>query len=87
MAKSNEQKRPAHEVRLANIKAVIWENETRNGPMHNVVLVKVYKDGNDWKETRSLSRDDLLLAAKVLNMAHSWMIQNRATGSEQVEAA
>jgi len=87
MAKSNEQKRPAHEVRLANIKAVIWENETRNGPMHNVVLVKVYKDGDDWKETRSLSRDDLLLAAKVLNMAHSWMFQNRATGSEQVEAA
>lgn len=87
MAKSTESKRPAHEVRLAHIKAVIWENETRNGPMHNVVLVKVYKDGNDWKETRSFSRDDLLLAAKVLNMAHSWMFQNRATGSEQVEAA
>jgi hypothetical protein len=88
MAKSNDKKRPAHEVRLANVKAVIWENDTKNGTMHNVVLVKVYKDGDDWKETHSLGRDELLLAVKVLDMAHSWIFEQQAANkSEQKEAA
>ena len=87
MAKSNDPKRPVHEVRLASVKAVIWENETRNGTMHNVVLVKVYKDGDDWKETHSLGRDELLLAAKVLDSAHSWIFQHRADKGAASEAA
>lgn len=88
MANSNDKKRPAHEVRLANVKAVIWENDTKNGTMHNVVLVKVYKDGNDWKETHSLGRDELLIAAKVLDMAHTWIFEQQAASkSEQKDAA
>lgn len=78
MAKKNgntkEAQRPAAEFRINGTKAVVWENETRNGSMFNVQLVKVYRDDEgEWHETHSLGRDDLLSAAKVLDQAHSWI--------------
>ena len=51
--------RPVHEVRLGRIKAAIWENETQNGTRHNVTLSRLYKDGDDWKDSTSFGRDDL----------------------------
>ena len=36
--------------------------------------VYLYKDAEGrWKSTDSLGREDLLLAAKVLDLAHSWI--------------
>jgi len=68
--------RPAHEIRLGFIKAVIWANRSGDGPTrHNVQIRRLYKDdpNGDWKSSDSLGRDDLLTAAKVLDMAHSWI--------------
>ena len=65
--------RPAHQIRFGRIRAVIWANETSRGLMHNVNLSKVYKDGEEWKTTDNLSREDLLLACKALDLAHSWI--------------
>lgn len=36
-------------------------------------LQRRYKDGEEWKHTRSFGRDDLLLVAKVARLAHSWI--------------
>jgi len=38
--------KPVHEVRLGRIKAAIWRNDTQNGPLYNVTIVRLYKDGN-----------------------------------------
>lgn len=65
--------KPVHEIRLARIKAAIWENDTQNGAMHNVTLSRLYKDGEDWKDSTSFGRDDLLLLAKVCDQAHTWI--------------
>lgn len=67
--------KPAHEVRIGCIKAVIWANKPSNNMVfHSVVLVRIYRDDNGvWHETHSLGRDDLLLAAKVLDQAHTWV--------------
>jgi hypothetical protein len=73
MAKKVEKTRPVHEVRLGRIKAAIWENETQNGTRHNVTVSRLYKDGNDWKDSTSFGRDDLPLVAKVVDQAHSWI--------------
>lgn len=70
--------RPVHEVRLGRIKAAIWENETQNGPRHNVKVTRLYKDGNTWKDSDSFGRDDLLVVAKVFDLAHSWIFQHAA---------
>ena len=64
--------KPAHEIRLGRIKATIWENETENGTRHNVTLSRIYKDGDQWKQTSSFGRDDLPLVAKVADLVHTW---------------
>ena len=33
---------------------------------------RLYKDGDEWKQTASFGREDLPLVAKVVDMAHSW---------------
>ncbi|MEM9410506.1 MAG: hypothetical protein AAGA30_05300 [Planctomycetota bacterium] len=76
MSKS-ESNKPAHEVRLGRIKATIWANETEKGTRYNVSIVRIYKDGDDWKEATSFGREELLLVAKVADMAHTWIYQQK----------
>ena len=79
--------KPIHEVRLGLIKAAIWHNQTRVGERHNVTLTRLYRNGDVWKESTHFGRDDLLLAAKVLDLAHSWIYQqDRAERAEKGEA-
>jgi hypothetical protein len=75
-------KKPVHEIRLGRIKAAIWENETENGSRHNVSLSRLYKDDSDnWKDSGSFGRDDLPLVAKVADMAHTWIFQQKQEDS------
>ena len=74
MAKNKQQ--PVHEVRLGAIKAAVWENETNNGTRHNVTVCRLYKDGEQWKQTESFCRDDLPLLAKVVDLAHSRIFEH-----------
>lgn len=76
MSGSSSKVRPVHEIRLGRIKAAIWSNETQNGPRHNVTLSRIYKDGNDWKDSASFGRDDLPLVAKVVDQAHTWIFSH-----------
>lgn len=66
---------PVHEFRLGAVKAVVWANPTKNSTvMHNVTLARIYRDTDgEWQETTSFGRDDLLVAGKVLDMAHTWI--------------
>lgn len=83
MPKEKEKERPLHEVRLGRIKAVIWGNETENGNVrHNVQVRRIYKDGDDWKQSDSFGRDDLPLVAKVLDLAHTWIFGQVAQDKE-----
>jgi len=64
--------RPAAEVRLGRIKAVIWANAGEDGERwYTVQLMRLYRDGDRWQSTHSFRRDDLLLVAKVADLAHS----------------
>ena len=69
--------KPVHEVRLGRIRAAIWENQTEsNGTRHNVVFSRLYKDDeNQWRDSTSFGRDDLLLVAKVANQVHTWIFE------------
>lgn len=73
MAKAKQQ--PIHEIRMGSIKATIWENETSAGTRCNVTVSRIYKDGEEWKQTESFGRDDLQLLAKVVDLAHTWIFQ------------
>lgn len=68
--------KPVHEIRLGCIKAAIWANEIEGGGIrHNVQIRRLYKDGDDWKTSDSFGRDDLLIMAKVADMAHTWIFE------------
>jgi hypothetical protein len=70
-----ERQQPAHEIRFGAIKATIWENTTQNGKRYNVTVSRLYKDGDKWKRSDSFGRDDLLLLAKVADLAHMWIFE------------
>jgi hypothetical protein len=73
---------PVNEVRLGAIKACIWRNETQNGARHNVTVSRLYKDGDQWKDSSSFGRDDLPVLAKVLDRAHTWILENGAASQQ-----
>ena len=73
---------PAHEIRFGSVKGAIWENQTPNGTRFNVTVSRIYKDGEQWKSTDSFGRDDLLLLAKVIDFAHSWIFDNSRSRNE-----
>ena len=67
--------KPAHEIRLGRVKATIWANETESGIRHNVTVSRLYRDGDEWKQSSSFGRDDLPLVAKVADLAHLWIYE------------
>jgi hypothetical protein len=69
--------KPVHEVRLGAIKATVWKNDTGNGVRFNTTFTRLYRDGNEWKNTSSFGRDDLLAVAKVSDQTHSWICEQR----------
>ena len=79
--RSNDAKqKPVHEIRLGRIRAAIWENEGARGVTHSVTFSRLYKDEktDQWADSASFGRDDLLLLAKVADLAHSWVTENQA---------
>ncbi len=66
---------PVHEIRLGRVKGTIWANQTENGIRHNVSVSRLFKDGDEWKQTTSFGRDDLPLVAKVVDLAHLWIYE------------
>jgi len=63
---------PAHKLRISNISAIIWRNSGDKGPWYSVQIKRSYKNGDDvWRDTDALADDDLLPAAKLLDLAHT----------------
>ena len=69
MPKQIEKNRPVFVARYGSIKASVWQNETRNGPMHNVTVSRSYKDGEEWKDGSNFGRHDLLDLAEAAREA------------------
>lgn len=71
---AQQKQKPVHEIRLGRIRAAIWANETENRQVwFNVTVSRLYKDGDQWKDTSTYRRDDLPIVAKVVDMAYAWI--------------
>lgn len=66
---------PAHKIRISNITAVIWRNSGDKGSWYSAQISRGYKVDDGWRETDSLGYDDLLTAAKLLDLAHTWICE------------
>ena len=76
---ANGANKPVHTVRHRSIKATIWKNETSNGPMYNVTVVRSYREeGGEWKDSHSIGYDDLMNVAALMYEAHAFISSLRA---------
>ena len=66
---------PAHKFRDGILQVTIWRNFTDKGAWYSVIPSRSYKKGDDWKETDSLRDDDLLPMSKLLDLAHTWIVE------------
>jgi hypothetical protein len=77
--------KPVHKIRAGALEVAIWRNDSEKGPFYSVTMNRSYKKGEEWKQADSFGSDDLLLLAKLLDQAHSWIISQPA--KRQAEAA
>jgi len=78
---SNQQtnNRPVHTIRHGKIKATIWANQTQKGLMYNVTVVRSYQDEEqNWHDTQSFGVQDLMIVAKAVFDAHTWISTQKA---------
>lgn len=82
----NTPNKPVHEIRLGRIRASIWPHTSDAGMRHSVTFTRLYKpaDAEKWTSTDFFHRDDLLLVAKVADLANSWIHEH---GKEKAEDA
>lgn len=60
-------------IRLGLIKCQIFLRKTSSGDRYNVTVSRMFRNGEQWQESKMFGRDDLLLVAKVLDLAHTWI--------------
>ena len=69
---------PAHKIRIGVLQVTIWRNHGEKGNWYSIIPSRGYKQGDDtWKETDSLGSDDLLAMAKLLDLAHTWIMHQQ----------
>ena len=71
--------RSVHEIRIGLIKARVWRKRTRSGTRHTVSVVRLYRNGDLWKESTRFGRDDLPAVRLTLDQAHTWILQQGQT--------
>jgi len=65
--------RPSFVIRFGLIKATVYEKKTPQGVRHNVSVCRLYRNGDQWVESKVFGRDDLPLVAKAVDEAHTWI--------------
>jgi hypothetical protein len=71
---------PVRTLRLGRIKAAVWENTTDQRAYYNVTFARTYMDGEKkFRDTDSFGRDDLLLLAKLADLAHTFVCDQMAS--------
>lgn len=80
-------KQPVHVIRFGMIKACIWHNQTRAGDRHNVTVARLYRDGDLFRESTHFNREDLLVLAKILDLAHTWIYQQANSEPDSSDAS
>ena len=86
MSQSTKSK-PAHEIRLGNVKATIWQNQSDGINRYNVTFSRGYKADKVWKDSQSFGRDDLPRVIKCADLAYEWIFANSGNSAENEAAA
>ena len=72
-------KTTVHEVRLGLIKVSVWRKRTRSGIRHTVTIVRLYRNGDVWKQSSRYGRDDIPRVKLALDQAYEWIYRQAPT--------
>lgn len=64
-----------HEIRRGLLKVRIRFKQTRQGTRHTIVVTRLFRNGDCWKESSRFGRDDIPLLRLVLDEAQTWIFQ------------
>src|ERR1700692_3139598 len=83
--------KPVMTFRLRGVSVSIFANkaksdEGREMTFHKVRTQRSYKDGDDWKQTESLGRDDLPVAILLQQRAWEFILDAEATRNKEESA-
>lgn len=74
--------KPAESFRRRGVSVSVFENAAKVGEhertFYKAILQKRYRDGDEWKTTTSLGRDDLPIAAMLLTRAWEFILDAEA---------
>ena len=73
-----ESNKPIRVFRIRGVKVAIFENKAGENTFHKLSVQKVYRDGEEWKTTNSLGRDDLPVARMLLQRAWEFILETEA---------
>ena len=83
--------RPVHTVRIGLNSIAIFKNVTQSGrTIYNAQPERRYRDGEDWKSSRSFGLDDLCVQAELIGHAKAWIfeqLQQEADADDYQEVA
>ena len=71
---------PVFEIRRGLIKVRIWQRKTKNGVRFSLTVVRLFRNGDQRKESTRLGRDNIPLVRLLLDKAHTWILNQ---GGEQ----
>lgn len=80
---------PAHKFQDGCLKVTVWRNTSTEGRIYySVNISRSYKASDDtWRETESLSQDDILPVAELLRESYAWIKnQKRADAKARKES-
>jgi hypothetical protein len=75
--------KPVQNLRLGALQAAVWANQHEGRTYYNVTFTRSYKDGDEWKESDSFGRDDLLALSKLADQAHTWIHEHQQAQSRE----
>ena len=73
-------KPPVAKLRLGLMNATIWERTTDKGTFYSVTFERRYRDADgNWHTTHGYDMNDLLTLAKLVDQAHSKIVELQPT--------
>lgn len=71
-------RKPHHEIRRGLIVVRIWQSKTGARERYSLAVVRLFRNGDQWKESSRLGPDDIPVARLVLDEAHNWVLVHEA---------
>jgi hypothetical protein len=78
----SDSKKPASKISIYPVTAAIWRNEGPKGAFYSATFERSYKKDGKYQSSDSFGGSDLLILAKVADMAHTEMEKLRANDKQ-----